>query len=174
MPKYLTLNEWREASSFGPTVVLEHVTRIDSEMGYAAGTYARFTKWELEAADDVDNALRRRYSVPFAVLSPGASPDITKVPNTIKKWVRLLLDVKLLDARRNAGVSGPDDSAIAGYKAEVNAEMAKAADANEAALPELPLRSDLPSSSGVDKGGPFIKTNLTPFNFWETTARRRR
>ena len=34
MPKYLTLSEWRIASSFGPSVVLEHVQRIDTEMGF--------------------------------------------------------------------------------------------------------------------------------------------
>jgi len=150
---------------------LEHVTRIDTEMGFAPGTYARFEQWENEAADDVDNALRRRYSVPFATTN--GFTDITKIPRTCKKWVRLLLDVKLLDARRAAGVIGPDDSAIAGYKVEVMAEMEKAANANEDALPELPLRSDLPSSSGVTLGGPVVIDYLTPAAYWDANAARR-
>ena len=171
MPKYLTLSEWRIASSFGPSVVLEHVQRIDTEMGFSAGTYARFEQWENEAADDVDNALRRRYSVPFAIIN--GAVDITKVPRTVKKWVRLLLDVKLLDARREAGVSGPDDSSIAGYKDTVDAEMAKAADANESPHPELPLRSDLPSSSGIEKGGPLVVEYLQGSDVWDALAARR-
>ncbi len=171
MPKYLTLSEWRIASSFGPSVVLEHVQRIDTEMGLATGTYARFEQWENEAADDVDNALRRRYSVPFATTN--GTTDITKVPRTVKKWVRLLCDVKLLDARRAAGVEGPDDSSIAGYKVEVNAEMAKAANANEDALPELPLRSDLPSASGVTIGGPMVAANNTIYGFFDDQQRQR-
>ena len=48
-------------------------------------------------------------------------------------------------------VRSGDDSSIAAYKAEVFGEMAKAADANESPHPELPLRSDLPSSSGIEK-----------------------
>ena len=56
MPKYLSLSEWRIASSFGPSVVLEHVTRIDTEMGFSAGTYARFEQWENEAADEKVNS----------------------------------------------------------------------------------------------------------------------
>lgn len=170
MPKYLSLSEWRIASSFGPSVVLEHVQRIDTEMGFSAGTYARFEQWENEAADDVDNALRRRYAVPFAIIN--GAVDITKVPRTVKKWVRLLLDVKLLDARRAAGVEGPDDSSIAGYKDDVDAEMAKAANDKDP-HPELPLRSDLPSSSGIEKGGPFVVEYLQGSDVWDALAARR-
>jgi hypothetical protein len=74
----------------------------------------------------------------------------------IKKWVWQLLDHKLLLAQREAGATLPDDSSIAGLKAETIAEMEKAADANGSPHPELPLRSDLPGTSGVALGGPMV------------------
>lgn len=172
MPKYLTLAEWRLRSGFGPIVVLEHVTRIDSDMGLTAGTFARFEAWEGDAAEDVDNALRRRYAVPFAMTN--GAVDITKVPRVIKKWVWQLLDCKLLDARREAGVTSPDDSRIAAFEDKTNAEMAKAADANESPHPELPLQSDLPSSSAVALGGPIVRSYLTPHKVYDYYAGKRR
>jgi hypothetical protein len=173
MPKYLTFAEWRTRSSFGPAIVLEHIARVDTELGATAGTYARFEAWEGDAAEDVDNALRRRYAVPFAIVSPTVTPDITKVPRVIKKWVWMLLDAKLLDARREAGATSPDDSRIAAFEGKTNAEMAKAADANESAHPELPLRSDLPGSSGVSKGGPTVIEYLTPHDVFDVLGARR-
>ncbi len=173
MPKYLTLAEWRLRSAFGPDVVLEHLTRIDTTMSLTAGTYARFTEWEGDAAEDVDNALRRRYAVPFACPPNSSTPDITKVPRVIKKWVWQILDCKLLDARREAGTTGPDDSRVANFEDKTNAEMAKAADANESAHPELPLRSDLPSSSGNVKGGPMVAANNTIYGFFDDQQRLR-
>jgi hypothetical protein len=100
-------------------------------------------------------------------------PDITKVPRVIKKWVWQLLDCKLLDARRGAGSISPDDSRIAGFENKTNEEMAKAADANQSAHPELPLRSDLPSSSGITLGGPITIEYLTPAIYWDAIAARR-
>lgn len=174
MPKYLTLDEWRLRSGFGPEAVLEHLAKVDARMGLPPGTFARFTEWEGDAAEDVDNALRRRYVVPFACPANSVIPDITKVPRVIKKWVWQLLDCKLLDARRGSGAISPDDSRVAGFEDKTNAEMGKAADANIAAHPELPLRSDLPSSSGVALGGPIVIEYLTPALLWDALAARRR
>jgi len=164
--------EWRIGSAFGAAVPLEHVQRIDSDLELPAGTWARFELWEKQAAGDVDDALRRRYVVPFAATN--GTIDITKVPDKVKKWVGMLLDTRLLDARREAGVTSADDSNISKLKDEANAEMAKAADANEAALPELPLRSDLPSSSGVSLGGPIVRSYLTPHKVYDYYAGKRR
>jgi hypothetical protein len=86
----------------------------------------------------------------------------------------MLLDTRLLDARREAGDTRPDDSNISKLKDEANAEMAKAADANEAALPELPLRSDLPSSSAIALGGPIVRSYLTPHKVYDYYAGKRR
>jgi hypothetical protein len=121
--------EWRIGSAFGAAVPLEHVQRIDSELDLLAGTWARFELWEKQAAGDVDDALRRRYAVPFAATN--GAIDITKVPDKVKKWVGMLLDTRLLDARREAGVVSADDSNISKLKDEANAEMAKAADATK-------------------------------------------
>lgn len=163
--------EWRIGSAFGAAVPLEHVARIDSELSLPIGTWARFELWEKQAAGDVDDALRRRYVVPFAATN--GSIDITKVPDKVKKWVGMLLDTRLLDARREAGVTSPDDSNISKLKDEANAEMAKAADQNEAVLPELPLRSDLPSSSGVSKAGPMVFASNTIQGFFDEQQRIR-
>ena len=171
MPKYLTMLEWRTGSAFGPVVTLEHIVRVDNDLTLPVGTWARFELWEKQAAGDVDDALRRRYAVPFAATN--GVVDITKVPDKIKKWVQMLLDTKLLDARREAGTTGADDSNISKLKGEANDEMAKAADANESPLPELPLRSDLPSSSGVTLGGPFSVEYLQPSDYWRDMAGRR-
>ena len=152
MPKYLTLAEWRRRSSFGPTVVLEHLTRADSELGEAAGTYARFEAWEGDIAEEIDNALRRRYNVPLAVIPPATEPDITKVPRVVKAWCRFLLDEELLAARRDSGITDPNDSDIVARAERARSAMTNAADPERPAHPELPLRSDLPSSSGVAKG----------------------
>jgi hypothetical protein len=157
--------EWRTGSAFGPVVTLEHITRVDNDLGLPVGTWARFELWEKQAAGDVDDALRRRYAVPFATTN--GIVDITKVPDKVKKWVQMLLDSKLLDARREAGTTGPDDSNISKLKEEANAEMAKAADANESPHPELPLRSDLPSTSGVTLGGPMVTANNTIYGFFD-------
>ncbi len=173
MPKYLTLSEWRLRSAFGPSVVLEHVQRIDTDMELASGTYARFEEWEGDAAEDVDNALRRRYAVPFAIVAPATDTDITKVPRVVKKWVWMLLDTKLLDARREAGATSPDDSRIASFEEKASSEMAKAADANESPHPELPLRSDLPSSSGVTKGGPMAVSYTTIHGYYDAQVTAR-
>lgn len=171
MPKYLTMLEWRTGSAFGPVVTLEHIARVDNDLGLPVGTWARFELWEKQAAGDVDDALRRRYAVPFATTNNII--DITKVPDKVKKWVGMLLDVRLLDARREAGTTGPDDSNISKLKEEAFAEMAKAADANESPHPELPLRSDLPSTSGVTLGGPVVVSFQMPWNYYDALARQR-
>lgn len=52
--------------------------------------------------------------------------------------------------------------------------MGRAADPDNAAHPELPLRSDLPASSGVEKGGPFVVDfGLSGFDAWDVFAGRR-
>lgn len=167
MPKYLTLAEWRLRSAFGPDTVLEHLARIDASMGLPVGTYARFEQWEGDAAEDVDNALRRRYVVPFACPPNSTTPDITRVPRVVKKWVWQLLDHKLLLAQREAGAALPDDSSIAAFEEKTLAEMAKAADADGSPHPELPLRSDLPNTSGVAVGGPLVAANNTIYGFFD-------
>jgi hypothetical protein len=165
MPTYLTLDEWRIRSAFGPEVVLEHIQRVDASMGLPLGTHARFETWEGDACAKVDDTLRRRYAVPFA--STNGIVDITKVPRSVKVWIWMLLDCKLLDARREAGVSSPDDSKIAAFETSAMAEMEKCANANEKPNPELPLRSDLPESSGISKGGPMVAFNNTIYGYFD-------
>ena len=173
MPKYLSLLEWKRRSSFSPDVIEEHLARIDTELGEAVGTYARFEGWEGDLAEEVDNTLRRRYVVPLAVLSAGAAPDITKVPRAVKGWMARLLDEALLDARRDAGEVDPDDGPIRAKAQRARDAMGAAADPDNAAHPELPLRSDLPSSSGVELGGPFVVEYNSAFDVWDALVVRR-
>lgn len=170
MPKYLSLLEWKRRSSFSPDVIEEHLVRIDTELGEAAGAYARFEGWEGDIAEDIDNALRRRYLVPLAVVSPATTPDITKVPRAVKGWIVALLDERLLDARRDAGEADPDDGPIRARAERARDTMAKVADADQAPHPELPLRSDLASTSGVAKGGPLVESFNTIQGWFDAQA----
>jgi hypothetical protein len=45
--------------------------------------------------------------------------------------------------------------------------MQNAANPDEPAHPELPLRADLPESSGVVKGGPFVINYVTAFDYFD-------
>lgn len=172
MPKYLTLAEWRRRSSFGPAVVLEHLARVDVELGEAAGTYARFEAWEGDVAEEIDNALRRRYAVPLAIVAPATTPDITKVPRAVKAWSRAFLDELLLGARRDAGDADPADGDITARASRARDAMTNASDPERPAHPELPLRSDLPSSSGVEKGI-MVESFTTPHGWFDAQANLR-
>jgi hypothetical protein len=170
VPKYLSLLEWKRRSSFSPDVIEEHLARIDTELGEAVGTYARFEGWEGDTAEDVDNTLRRRYVVPLAVIPPATAPDITKVPRAVKGWMARLLDEALLDAQRDAGEADPDDGPIRAKAQRARDAMVAAADADQAPHPELPLRSDLPSTSGVAKGGPIVESFNTVQGWFDAQA----
>lgn len=173
MAKYLTLLEWKRRSSFLPSVIDEHLARIDAELGEAPGTNARFEAWEGDTAEEEDNALRRRYAVPFAVIPPATTPDVAKVPLTIKTWSTALLDERLLSARRDAGITDPQDSDIVARAQRARDAMTNAADPERPAHPELPLRSDLQSSSGVSKGGPVVESFNTVHGWFDAQAATR-
>lgn len=152
MPYYQTLTEWKTDSSFDPDVIEEHLARVDTKLSLASGTYARFTAWERKVYEEINNALRRRYNVPLAVIPPATTPDLAKVPFTIKGWSTALLDELLLGARRDAGDADPTDGDITARAARAREAMKAAANPDSEPHPELPLRSDLPGSSGVEKG----------------------
>jgi hypothetical protein len=173
VPYYQTLTEWKTDSSFDPDVIEEHLARIDTKLSLASGTYARFTAWERKVYEEINNALRRRYVVPMAIISPATTPDITKVPFTVKAWSTALLDELLLGARRDAGDADPADGDITARAQRAREAMTNAADPERPAHPELPLRSDLPSSSGVTKGGPFVIEYLTGHDVFDALGARR-
>jgi hypothetical protein len=173
VPKYLTLAEWKARSSFSPTVIEEHLDRVDTDLGEAANTYARFEAWEGDVAEEIDNALRRRYAVPLAIVSPATTPNIAKVPRAVKAWSRAFLDELLLGARRDAGDADPADGDITARAQRAREAMTNAADPEKPAHPELPLRSDLPGSSGVAKGGPFVIEYLTGHDLYDALSARR-
>jgi hypothetical protein len=173
MAKYLSLLEWKRRSSFSPAVIDEHLARIDSELGEAPGAFARFDAWEGDTAEEIDNGLRRRYAVPLAVLSAGSAPDITRVPLAVKTWMAAMLDERLLSARRDAGVPDPQDSDIMARAQRARDALTAAAQPDNAPHPELPLRSDLPESSGISKGGPYGYTPPSPWGFFDDQQARR-
>jgi hypothetical protein len=173
VPYYQTLTEWKTDSSYDPDVIEEHLARVDTKLSLPSGTKARFTAWERKVYEEINNALRRRYVVPMAVIPPATTPDVTKVPFTVKAWSTALLDELLLGARRDAGDADPADGDITARAQRARETMTNAADPEKPAHPELPLRSDLPSSSGVAKGGPFVIEYLTGHDLYDALSARR-
>lgn len=167
MPYYQTLTEWKTDSSFDPDVIEEHLARVDTKLSLSSGTYARFTAWERKVYEEINNALRRRYDVPMAVIPPATTPDVTKVPFTVKAWSTALLDELLLGARRDAGDDDPSNGDITARAQRARDAMRDAADTEKPAHPELPTRSDLPGSSGVTKG--IMTESYTTIHGWFDT-----
>lgn len=165
---YLTFADYQSRSQYEEPETTEFFGR--------PGRTGTFTKWEKSLRSrKIDDKLRRRYAVPFGVVSPATEPDPDLVPDAVKDWLTAYIDARVMRVRRDPGAevdAGDADTTLEAR--EASQEIENAANANEPAHSELPLLATTPETSGVIKGGPFIKSNLTPFKFWENIARRRR
>lgn len=159
---YLTLAELKSRSAFEPKEWDAFLASRDAQLGEAVGTLRTFIDWGLEIDSEIDDALRRRYIVPFVL-----------PPQTVKKWAAKLWDERLYEARRYPGSDAPVDSDLAAAAGRARQAMTDAANPDNPPAPELPLRADLPGSSGVTKGGPFIITFQSGFDVFDELARRR-
>ena len=164
---YLTFEDYQSRSQYEPSETTEFFAR--------PGRVGTFAKWEKSLRSrKINDKLRRRYAVEFGVVSPATEPDPTLVPDTVKDWLTAYLDARLMRARRDPGAevdAGDADTTLEAR--EATAEIENAANANEPAHPELPLRADLPSSSGVALGGPVVIDYLTPSGYWDAVVGRR-
>ena len=156
---YLTLAEFKTRQAFEPSEVDEFLAR--------PGRANWFVECEQEASAEIDDALRRRYAVPFGVVPPATEPDPTLVPRSIKAWMRALMTEMFEECRRIPGqevAAGTSD--ITARATRAREAMARAADTNDKPHPELPLAADKPSTSGVSLGGPFVHEDLTVHHAW--------
>jgi hypothetical protein len=162
---YLTLAEFKTRQAFEPSEVDEFLAR--------PGRVNWFVECEQETSAEIDDALRRRYAVPFGVVLPATEPDPTLVPRTVKAWARAILTEMFEECRRIPGqevAAGTSDITARANRARE--AMGRAADANLPAHPELPLTSDKPNVSGVSLGGPFLHEDLTVHHAWARIAGR--
>jgi len=158
---YLTFDELKEASAFSPSDWDELNTRRPNT----------FARWEKTLRSrKIDDKLRRRYAVPFGVVPPAEEPNPSLVPEAAKDWLVAYLDDRLLRSRRNAGSEDLNDVDISNEAQEATTEIENAANPEQPGHPELPLRSDLASSSGIVKGGPLVASNTTIYGFYDEQA----
>lgn len=161
---YLTYFELKSGSTgVKPNEWDALMAEIDVQLGVVIGTNARFPVWLDEVESEINDTLRRRYAVPFA------SPP----PNAVKAWCRALLVEKYAIERVIPGSTEAQDAGVYGLAKLAREAMQRAANANEPAHPELPLRADLPSTSGVALGGPVVVAYQMPWNYYDRLARER-
>lgn len=156
---YLSLDEFKERSSFEAAEIDEFFARPGRS----------FARWEKSTRSrKIDDPLRRRYAVPFGTSSAGGEPDAARVPEACKDWLTAFLDARLLRARRYPGAGDePGDDDLTQEARDADQEIARAADPNEAAHPELPLNAAAAATSGVVKGGPFVRRYDTVGEYWD-------
>jgi hypothetical protein len=149
MPAYLTLPEFKLESTMANSA-------IDELEVIAPGFVAR--KLETVSAA-IDSRLTKRYEAPFAAPYPLA----------IVRW---LADIVTREAYMKRGVD-PNDLAwsttIEPAATRAETQLTEAAN-SETGLFELPLRQDLPSSSGATKGGPFGYSEQSPYVGFDVQA----
>ena len=164
---YLVFADYVSRSSFEESELNEFFSR--------SNRVDTFAKWEKALRSrKIDDKLRRRYAVPFGVVSPATEPNPDLVPETVKDWLTAYLDARFIRARRYPGTEADAGDADTTLEArEATQEIENAANANEPAHSELPLRADLPESSGVAKGDAFLHEDATVHCAYARIAGRR-
>ena len=160
---YLTYFELKSGSTGVKPIEWDQLmAEIDVQLEVAEGTNARFPVWLDEVESEINDTLRKRYAIPFA------SPP----PNAVKAWCRALLVEKYAIERVIPGSTETQDAGVYGQAKLARDAMQRAANANEPAHPELPLRADLPSSSGVTLGGTFVHEDTSAHAAYERISGR--
>jgi hypothetical protein len=151
MPSYLTFAEYRSKS------------RIKNALIDTCGQ-PKVEQFLEEYSGTIRDRLTKRYAVDFT--DPGP------VPATIAKWLVWGVDYDVL-FYVGGNPEGREDEFAKERWTLANDELKEAAN-SETGLFELPLRNTDPlGNSAINKGGPFVKSFLTPFSFWKITAGRR-
>ena len=141
MAAYLTLAEFKLRT----VMPSEFVTAIESvEPGWTEMQLLQHSGW-------IDARLRKRYAVPFAA----------PVPETVLGWLARIVTFECWQRR------GFDPADLSMDRAAKDADTARsevleAAD-SEKGLFDLPLRQDLPATSGIVRNGPYVYTEASPY-----------
>lgn len=105
-----------------------------------------------------DSRLAKRYAAPFAA----------SVPEAVKLNVAFVV-VAHLWKKRGFNPGSAQDELIEKDRLEALAWLKEAADSKEG-LVELPLREDLPSGDGVERGGPLGYSETSPYKWTDRQA----
>jgi hypothetical protein len=103
---------------------------------------------------EVHARLGKRYAWPFA----------TPAPEIVLLWLTQLVTVDAYNAR---GIN-PQGQALDDER-KAKDEIKEAAD-SVTGLFELPLREDKPGTSAVEKGGPFVYSEASPYEWVDAQA----
>lgn len=111
----------------------------------------RLTGW----SGRIEARLRKRYAIPLEA----------PYPETILEW---LTDIVTLEGylKRGWNPSSAQDALIEKASDTAKAELKEAAD-SEKGLFDLPLREDLPGTSGVAFGGPLGYSEADPYQWMD-------
>lgn len=101
----------------------------------------------------INARLTKRYAVPFAA----------PYEEIVLGWLTSMTTVDLYE-KRGWDPSDAQAQRLIDAVAQAEAEMKEAADAEEG-LYELPLRADLPTETGVAKGGPLGYSEASPYTW---------
>jgi hypothetical protein len=139
---------WIDLDGFKTRTVMppEDVDRLDTQYpGFVAQRIA--TNQAM-----IETRLAKRYSIPF----------VAPVPEAAVRWLVDLTTVDVYQRRGWQASAQAENQALLDAATTAKAEIKEAADSNEG-LFDLPLRADLPSTSGVSKGGPFGYSEASPY-----------
>ena len=109
---YLVFADYVSRSSFEESELNEFFSR--------SNRVDTFAKWEKALRSrKIDDKLRRRYAVPFGVVSPATEPNPDLVPETVKDWLTAYLDARFIRARRYPGTEADAGDADTTLEAQI-------------------------------------------------------
>lgn len=141
MAAYLTKSGFQDRTTMPP----EFIDALDSARpGWLDTQLAMASRW-------IDARLGKRYAVPFAA----------PTPELVLTWCARLVTLECWQRR---GYDPADESMTrAALDADTaRAEVREAADSADG-LFDLPLRADLPATSGISRKGPLVYSEQSPY-----------
>jgi hypothetical protein len=118
--------------------------------------------WVLQQLDSksrwIDARLRKRYAAPFEA----------PVPEIVLDWLQRIVTARCY-LKKGIDPTDKESASIFDDAETAETEVQQAAD-SVAGLFDLPLRADLPASTGIVKGGPIVYSEASPYT-WTTLQR---
>ena len=126
-----------------------------ADVDYLETKFPGFLQTEIdELTSYMESRLHKRYATPFSRVSP---------PYTAVRWLVSLVTERAYDKRGRNPTSEQDARAIDGPADRARDELKEAADSVDG-LFDLPLREDLPGSSGLTQGGTLAYSEASPYD----------